>query len=91
VKLLEQLKTGKKVLKLFHIDYKFTIKANIKLDNESLIVDSVKISLPQRASKGEKLLLKLVQIYCYDVLQNNLIREIYKSQEFERLQNRIKK
>ena len=88
--LLEQLKTGKKVLKLYHIDYKFTIKAKMKLDNDLLIVDSVKISLPQKASKGEKLLLKLVQIYCYDVLQTNLSREVYESKEFERLQNRIK-
>lgn len=88
--LLEQLNTGKKVLKLYHTDYKFTIKANMKLDNDLLIVDSVKISLPQKASKGEKLLLKLVQIYCYDVLQQNLIKEVYESKEFGKLQNRIK-
>lgn len=90
--LLEQLKAGKKTLKLYHTDYKFTIKANMKLNNDNLlVVDSVKISLPQKASKGEKLLLKLVQIYCYDVLQNNLTREIYESKEFARLQDRIKK
>lgn len=64
----------------------------MKLNNDNLlVVDSVKISLPQKASKGEKLLLKLVQIYCYDVLQNNLTREIYESKEFARLQDRIKK
>ena len=91
MKLLEQLRTGKKILKLYHLEYKFTIKANLKLQGEFIIVDGVKISLPQKATKGEKLLVKLVQIYCYDVLQNNLIKDVYESKEFKRLQNRMKK
>jgi hypothetical protein len=88
MKLLEQLKKGKK-LKVKHPEYQFTINANLKLQNYALLVEGLKISLPQKANKGEKLLLKLVQIYCYDVLQNNLTSDVYASKEFIRLQNRV--
>jgi len=88
--LLEQLRTGKKILKIKHPEYQFTINANLKLNNDLITVEGIKVSLPQKATKGEKLLLKLVQIYCYDVLQQNLIKEVYESKEFGKLQNRIK-
>lgn len=88
--LLEQLRKGKK-LKIKHPEYQFTIHADIKLDHRYLVAQNIKITLPQKASKGEKLLLKLVQIYCYDVLQDNFIRNVYESKEFHRLTDRLKK
>lgn len=89
MKLLEQLKNGKK-LKIKHPDYQFTINAEVKLQKDELVIEGIKISLKQKANKGEKLLLKLVQIYCYDVLKNNLTIEVYKSEEFIKLQQRIR-
>lgn len=84
--ILEQLKTGKKI-KVKHPSYGFTIHASLKLEDNNaaptIRLDSV--NLPKKASKGEKLLHKLVHIYCFDVLCNNLIDDVAKSLEYQKL------
>jgi len=84
--LREQLKTGKKI-KVKHPEYAFTIHAELKMEDgktePSLKLE--KINLPQKAKKGEKLLLKLVNIYCFDVLCNNLLNDIIESKEYKKI------
>jgi hypothetical protein len=89
-KLLKELKIGKKI-KVKHREYEFTINATIKLQDNEPLVTIEKISLPQKANRGEKLLLKLVQIYCYDVLTGNLIKDVLESEEYNKWMNRTKK
>lgn len=82
----EQLKTGKKI-KVKHPDYKFTIHAELRLENglKEPQVYLEKISLPVKATKGEKLLFKLVNIYCFEVLCNNLLNDIVESKEYKKV------
>jgi hypothetical protein len=82
---LEQLKLGKKI-KVKHPEYGFTIHAELKLEvgiKEPQIYLE-KINLPMKATKGEKLLLKLVNIYCFEVLCNNLLHDIVGSKEYKK-------
>jgi hypothetical protein len=44
-----------------------------------------RINLPTKASKGEKLLLKLVYIYCFDILCNNLLNDVRESKEYKKI------
>jgi len=87
-KALASLKSGKK-LRVKHPDLDLYINASVKLTNTDLTVDSLKISLPQKASKLEKLLLKLVQIYCNDVLVNNMYNELMKSEQYLKIKQSI--
>ncbi len=89
--LLEQLKIGKKI-KFKHPEYAFIIHAELKMEDkdEKPTVYLEKINLPQKAKKGEKLLLKLVNIYCFDVLCNNLLNDIVESKEYKKLLTQIK-
>lgn len=86
ISLLDQLKVGKKI-KVKHPAYAFTIHAELKMEdgkNEPSI-KLEKINLPQKAKKGEKLLLKLVNIYCFDVLCNNLLNDVVESLEYKKI------
>jgi hypothetical protein len=89
--LLEELKRGKNI-KVKHPQYAFTIHAELKLEDNmpNLQVYLQKINLPQKASRGEKLLLKLVQIYCWEVLCNNLLNDVVGSVEYKKILNRLK-
>jgi hypothetical protein len=89
--LMEELKTGKKI-KVKHPEYAFTIHCELKMEDrdEKPTVYLQKINLPQKATKGEKLLLKLVNIYCYDVLCNNLLNDIMESKEYKKILAQIK-
>lgn len=80
----EQLLTGKQI-KFKHSEYQFTITATLRLENNEIVIDKVKIGLPVKASKGEKLLLKFAQIYCYDVLCNNLQESIVASLPYQKI------
>jgi hypothetical protein len=84
--LRDQLKTGKKI-KFKHPEYAFTIHAELKLEDhdEKPTVYLEKINLPQKATRGEKLLLKLVNIYCFDVLCNNLLNDVIDSAEYKKI------
>jgi hypothetical protein len=87
-KTLATLRAGRK-LRVKHSDLNLYINAMVKLDNANLVLDSLKISLPQKASKLEKLLLKLVQIYCNDVLINNMYNEVLTSKEYQKLKHSV--
>lgn len=82
--LLEQLKVGKKI-KVKHLEYGFTIHAELKMEGKEPSVKLEKVNLPQKAKKGEKLLLKLVNIYCFDVLCNNLLNDVIESKEYKKI------
>ena len=86
VNLREQLRKGK-TIKVKHPEYAFTIHAQLKLEDGKTepTIKLEKINLPQKAQKGEKLLLKLVHIYCFDVLCNNLLDDVVKSQEYQKV------
>ena len=83
--ILEQLKLGKKI-KVKHLEYGFTIHAELKLEEgkKEPSIKLEKINLPMKARKGEKLLLKLVNIYCFEVLCNNLLNDIVGSKEYKK-------
>ena len=87
-KMLESLRIGKK-LRVKHPDLNIYINVKVKLENANLTLDSLKISLPKKASKLEKLLLKLVQIYCNDVLVNNMYNGVLTSNEYQKIKNFI--
>lgn len=91
-KLLQDLRNGKK-LKIKHPEYQFTINALLKMEDGKTepSISGLSVSLPQKANRGEKLLLKLVQIYCYDVLCNNLHSEVVKSTEYQKLMAKLGK
>lgn len=90
-KLLQQLKEGKK-LRIKHPEYQFTMNVNLVMEDNDVepSVYDIKISLPQKANKGEKLLLKYVQIYCYDILCNNLLKDVKESKEYQKLLEKLK-
>lgn len=85
---LASLRNGKE-LRVKHPVFNLSIKGNVKLVGNSLVVDGLKISLPQKATKLEKLLMKLVQIYCSDVLLNNLSNDFINSPEYNKLKASI--
>lgn len=89
--IVEQLRKGK-AIKFKHPEYQFTINAELKLEEgkKEPTVKLGKIGLPIKASKGEKLLLKLVTIYCYDVLSNNLLNDVLESNEYKKIVDRLK-
>jgi hypothetical protein len=91
-KTLRELKIGKKI-KIKHPEYQFTINAIIKFEENKRepLITIEKVSLPQKANRGEKLLLKLVQIYCYDVLATNLTKDVLESKEYEKLMEKARK
>lgn len=84
--LRDQLKAGKKI-KVKHPEYAFTIHAELKMEDGKIepVIKLEKINLPQKAKKGEKLLLKLVNIYCFDVLCNNLLNDVVESKEYKKV------
>lgn len=87
----DQLMLGKKI-RVKHPDYKFTIHAKLKLEDglKEPQVYLEKINLPTKATKGEKLLLKLVNIYCFEVLCNNLLNDIIESKEYKKVIAQLK-
>ena len=84
--LLDQLKRGKKI-KVKHSLYNFTIHAELKLEDGKAepSVRFEKINLPQKATKGEKYLLRLAQIYCFDVMCQNMLDDILESKEYKKI------
>ena len=90
IDLLEQLRSGKKI-KVKHPEYGFTIHAELKVnDKNEPLLKMEKVNLPQKAKKGEKLLLKLVHIYCFDVLCNNLLNDVMNSKEYRKVMEGVK-
>jgi hypothetical protein len=88
--LVEQLKQGKSI-KVKHPQYDFTIHAELKLEDGKPQVYLNKIGLPRKSNKRDKLLLKLVEIYCYDVLCNNLLGDVLNSREYLKVIEQLNK
>lgn len=84
--LRDQLKKGKKI-KIKHPIYDFTIHAEVKIEDGKTepTIKLEKVNSPQKAKKGEKYLLKLVNIYCFDVMCNNLLDDVLNSLEYEKI------
>jgi hypothetical protein len=64
-----------------HPDLQIIIKAEVDGTNPPDIA-KITFGLPVKASKLEKFLLKYVEIYCYDVLRNNLYDTFINSPEY---------
>lgn len=86
VNLREQLKKGK-TIKVKHPQYNFTIHAILKMEEGQTepTVKFHKVNLPKKAQRGEKYLLKLVQIYAFDVMANNLLDDVLRSREYQKV------
>lgn len=86
VNLKDQLRKGKKI-KVKHPEYAFTIHAELKLEDDKTepTIKFQKVNLPQTAKRGEKYLLKLVHIYCFDVMCNNLMDTVLNSREYQKI------
>ncbi len=74
-----------------HPDFGLIVKAELEWDGKEASVKTINFGLPQKASKLEKLLLKYVEIYCHDVLRNNMINVILESNEYKRFVAKQKK
>jgi hypothetical protein len=86
VGLLDQLKRGKKI-KVKHSVFAFTIHAELKMEDGKTAptIKLEKINLPQKATKGEKYLLKLAQIYCFEVMCQNMLDDVLESKEYKKV------
>jgi len=86
VNLRDQLRVGK-TIKVKHPVYAFTIHALVKIEDGKAepTIKLEKINLPQKANKSEKYLLKLAQIYCFDVMCNNLLGDVLNSLEYKKV------
>ncbi len=84
--LREQLKRGK-MIKVKHPEYAFTIHAELKMEDGQTepAVKFHKVNLPAAANRGEKYLLKLVQIYAFDVMAQNLLDSVLASKEYQKV------
>lgn len=84
--LLDQLTRGKKI-KVKHSVFAFTIHAELKLEDGKTepTIKLEKVNLPQKATKGEKYLLKLANIYCFDVMCQNMLNDVLESKEYKKI------
>jgi hypothetical protein len=76
----------KKVIKIKHPEYLFTISASVEWNEETqdASIVSIKFGLPLRATKLEKLLFKFVQIYGIDVMTQNFFNFVLESTEYKK-------
>jgi hypothetical protein len=65
-----------KTIRFTHPDYALIVKADLEWENGEAVIKAIDFGLPVKASKLEKLLLKYVEIYCHDVLRNNMYNVI---------------
>ena len=70
-----------KTIRFTHPELKLIIKADL---DDGAAITTIKLSLPRKATKLEKLLLKFVEIYCYDQLRNNLHNAVLESKEYQK-------
>lgn len=84
--LREQLRRGK-MIKVKHPEYAFTIHAELKMEDgqSEPTVKFHRVNLPTAAKRGEKYLLKLVQIYAFEVMAQNLLDSVLTSQEYQKV------
>lgn len=89
--LLEQLRRGK-MIKVKHPEYAFTIHAELKIEDGQTepTVKFRKVNLPTAAKRGEKYLLKLVQIYAFEVMAQNLLDSVLASREYQKVLTALK-
>jgi len=74
-----------KTIKLKDPVYGLILRADIDLESDQVKIPSIKLSLPKKASKLEKLLLKYTEIYAYDMIRNNFYDTIVQSKEYQKL------
>lgn len=73
-----------KTIRFTHPDYPLIVKADLEWENNEVVIKKIKFGLPTKASKLEKLLLKYVEIYCFDVLRNNMYNIVVESGEYNK-------
>lgn len=74
-----------KLLRLKHSELQLIIKAQIDCSGKEPLIKEIKFGLPTKASKLEKYLLKLTNIYAYDVIRYHMAQFVEDSLEFKRL------
>lgn len=74
----------KKSIRFTHPDYALIVKADVEWENGQAIIKAIDFGLPVKASKLEKLLLKYVEIYCRDVLRNNMVNVVLESDAYKK-------
>lgn len=80
-----------KQLRIHNKEYGLILKATVSWsrDQAEPTID-VKIGLPRKATRLEKLLLKFVQIYCYDEFCQNMRNLVKQSPEYCRWESNLK-
>lgn len=73
-----------KTIRFTHPDYPLIVKADLEWENGSAVIKAINFGLPQKANKLEKLLLKFVEIYCFDQFRNNMYNVIAESNEYKK-------
>lgn len=71
------------LIKTKHPDLNLIIKVDVD-GNTPPDVSKIKFGLPVKASKLEKFLLKMVEIYSFDVLRNNMYDTLINSPEYKK-------
>ncbi len=74
-----------KNIRITHPELPLIIKAGLDWQN-GVVITNVKFGLPTKASKLEKLLLKYIEIYCYDVFRNNMQDIITTSEPYKKFE-----
>jgi hypothetical protein len=82
------MKPATKTLRINHPEFGLIIKANLEASGE---IKQLNFSLPRKATKLEKLLLKYVEIYSYDVLRNNMYNVVLESKEYTKFLGKARK
>ena len=78
-----------KELRIRHPDLGLILKTKVEFENNTIKMSPIKFGLPIKASKLEKLLLKFTEIYCYDVLRNNMENIVLQSVEYRKFVDKI--
>lgn len=73
-----------KTIRFTHPEYPLIIKADLEWENGTAVIKEINFGLPQKANKLEKLLLKFVEIYCFDQFRNNMYNVIQESNEYNK-------
>ena len=73
-----------KSIRFTHPEYPLIVKADLEWENNDAVIKKISFGLPTKANKLEKLLLKYVEIYCFDVFRSNMYNTILESLEYKK-------
>jgi hypothetical protein len=81
-----ELQPKLKIVRVKHPELQLIVKAEVLCEEEKEpVIKAIRFGLPIKASKLEKYLLQLAEIYAYDVIRTQMTSLITQSAEFQKL------